>query len=126
MDGTMMAATLEVATARAALLRLLPELAFGAPAGRTAAQRLLRLLTPPDWLAGAVLLSAELVAFDQVAGPIIAAGSWQMIEDTGSGEIIRTKEAVLWKAARERAWALDAALSRLAMLREAQRLLSAD
>lgn len=126
MDGTMIAATLEVATARAALLRLLPELALGAPAGQSTAQRLLRLLAPPDWLAGRTQVSAELVAFVRVSGPIIAAGSWQVIEDTGGGEIIRSEEAALWNAARERAWALEAALSHLSVLREAQRVLAAD
>ena len=126
MDGTMMAATLEVATARAALLRLLPELALGAPAGRSTAQRLLRLLAPPDWLAGRTRVSAELVAFVRVSDPIIAAGSWQVIENTGSGEFLRSEEAALWNAARERAWALEAALSHLSVLREAQRVLAAD
>ena len=103
MDGSLADGTLEVATARAALLRLLPELAFGAPSARTTVHRLLRLLTPPDWLTGTVQVSAELAAFVRVAEPIIAVGSWQVLEDTGSGEIHRTDEARLWASAHDRA-----------------------
>ena len=127
MDDPIQSATVEVLTARTALLRLLPELAFGGGAGRSTAQRLIRLLTPPDWMMNAHPVSAELAVLIRIADPIIAAGTSDVVDDGGRVcDRQRIDAASLWSAAQDRAWALVAAMNRLAILREAQRMIAAD
>lgn len=127
MEDQIHAATVEMLTARAALLRLLPELAFGAGSGRHPAQALVRLLTPPDWITGAGRISAELGVLIRAAEPIIAAGSWSIWDE--GGQLIdtrKTDEASLWSAALSHAWQLEGAMGRLAILRAAQRMTAED
>ena len=127
MEDQVQTATVEMLTARAALLRLLRELAFGHASGRVTAQALIRLLAPPDWIASGHQINAELAVLIRVAEPIIVAGSWQIWDEGGQLlDTQRTDEARLWSATQYHAERLETAMERLAILRDAQRMIAED